>query len=151
MGPEAARTIAQVLVLYLRRTGNQTQFSTQLATPLPSREPMRELQQYILANPAADLSLAALAERMNMSQRHFARVFTAEFGVSPGRYVERVRLETARRLLESDCRDLAAAARLAGYGNPQAMRRAFTMTLGISPTEYRRRFGDAPAPLTLAV
>jgi transcriptional regulator GlxA family with amidase domain len=151
MGPEAARTIAQVLVLYLRRTGSQTQFSTQLAMPLPRREPMRELQQYILANPAADLSLTALAERMNMSQRHFARVFTAEFGLSPGRYVEKVRLETARRLLESDCRDLAAAARAAGYGNQQAMRRAFTTTLGVSPTEYRRRFGEAPAELHVAV
>jgi transcriptional regulator GlxA family with amidase domain len=86
-----------------------------------------------------------------MSQRHFARVFTAEFGLSPGRYVEKVRLETARRLLESDCRDLSAAARLAGYGNPQAMRRAFTLALGISPTEYRRRFGEAPAPLHIAV
>ncbi|HEY2831635.1 MAG TPA: DJ-1/PfpI family protein [Sporichthyaceae bacterium] len=151
IGPEAARTIAQILVLYLRRTGNQTQFSTQLANPLPTREPMRELQQYILANPAVDLSLAALAERMTMSQRHFARVFTAEFALSPGRYVEKVRLETARRLLESDCRDLSAAARAAGYGNPQAMRRAFTLALGISPTEYRRRFGDTPAPLHLAV
>jgi transcriptional regulator GlxA family with amidase domain len=151
MGAEVARTIAQVLVLYLRRSGNQTQFSTQLATPLPTRQPMRELQQYILANPAADLSLAALAERMNMSQRHFARVFTAEFGLSPGRYVEKVRLETARRLLEADCADLSAAARAAGYGNQQAMRRAFTLALGISPSEYRRRFGDAPAPLHLAV
>jgi transcriptional regulator GlxA family with amidase domain len=65
--------------------------------------------------------------------------------------VEKVRLETARRLLESDCRDLAAAARAAGYGNQQAMRRAFTTTLGVSPTEYRRRFGEAPAELHVAV
>lgn len=151
LGPEVARSIAQLLVLYLRRTGNQAQFSTQLAAQLPQREPMRELLQYIAEHPDADLSLAGLAARMSMSPRHFARVFTAEVGVSPGRYVDRVRLETARRLLESDNRELDAVSRAAGFGNQQGMRRAFTLALGVTPAEYRRRFGGTTtATLTLA-
>lgn len=151
IGPEVARSIAQLLVLYLRRTGNQAQFSTQLAAQLPQREPMRELLQYIAENPDADLSLTTLAARVTMSPRHFARVFTAEVGCSPGRYVDRVRLETARRLLESDNRDLDVIARAAGFGNQQGMRRAFTLALGVTPAEYRRRFGGTTArTLTLA-
>ncbi|MGQ0466192.1 MAG: helix-turn-helix domain-containing protein [Sporichthyaceae bacterium] len=78
-------------------------------------------------------------------------MFTAEVGVSPGRYVDRVRLETARRILETDHdRDLDAIARSAGFGNQQGMRRAFSLALGITPAEYRRRFGS-PTGLHLAV
>jgi transcriptional regulator GlxA family with amidase domain len=151
LGPEMARSIAQLLVLYLRRTGNQAQFSAQLAAQLPQREPMRDLLQYIAEHPDADLSLNTLAARVAMSPRHFARVFSAEVGVSPGRYVDRVRLETARRLLESDNRDLDVIARAAGFGNQQGMRRAFTLSLGVTPAEYRRRFGGAGVgTLTLA-
>ncbi len=133
VGADAARSIAQLLVLYLRRTGNQAQFSAQLAAQLPQRVPMRELLQHIAEHPDADLSLTALAERMTMSPRHFARVFTAEVGLSPGRYVDRVRLETARRLLESDTRELDAIARAAGFGNQQGMRRAFALDPRASP------------------
>lgn len=151
IGADTARTIAQLLVLYLRRTGNQAQFSAHMAAQLPQRAPMRDLLEHIADHPDADLSLPVLAARMNMSPRHFGRVFTAEVGVSPGRYVDRVRLETARRLLETDHdRDLDAIARAAGFGNQQGMRRAFSLALGITPAEYRRRFGS-PTGLHLAV
>ena len=144
VGIEVARQCAQLLVLYLRRPGTQSQFSAAMSAQLAQRHPLQEVQAYIHEHPAADLSLTALAERLHMSPRHFARVFTAEVGVSPGRYVERVRLETARRLLTDSHDSTEMVARAAGFGNYQALRRAFTSTLGVSPAEYRRRFGTSP-------
>jgi transcriptional regulator GlxA family with amidase domain len=144
-GQELAREVAQQLVLYLRRTGTQSQFSAAMSAQLAQRHPLRDIQAYIHEHPAADLSLAALAERIHMSPRHFARLFTAEVGVSPGRYVERVRLETARHLLVTSDDGTTAVARAAGFGNYQALRRAFLTALGVSPAEYRRRFGTAAA------
>jgi transcriptional regulator GlxA family with amidase domain len=145
-GGEAARYVAKLLVLYLRRTGNQSQFSvtTGSAAQLAHREPMRRLQEYIAANPAADLTAATLAARVNMSPRHFTRVFRAEVGESPRRYVERVRLQAARRMLEESVLGTQAVAVAAGFGSYEAMRRAFALALDVSPTEYRRRFGAEP-------
>ncbi|GAA3075881.1 hypothetical protein GCM10020254_19740 [Streptomyces goshikiensis] len=85
--------------------------------------------------------MAALAARARLSPRHFARAFQAETGVTPGRYVERVRVEHARRLLEDSADGITEIARTCGYGTPEAMRRAFVKTLGQPPAEYRRRFG----------
>lgn len=147
-GLEVARQCAQLLVLYLRRPGTQSQFSAALSAQLAQRRPLQEVQAYIHEHPAADLSLTALAEQLHMSPRHFARVFTAEVGVSPGRYVERVRLETARRLLAETDDSTETVARRAGFGNYQALRRAFAATLGVSPAEYRRRFGVLTSPAT---
>ncbi|HEX3829396.1 MAG TPA: helix-turn-helix domain-containing protein [Sporichthyaceae bacterium] len=147
VGADLARAVAQILVLYLRRTGNQAQFSVQLGAQFADRRPLRELQNYIAENPAADLSLTALADRMHLSPRHFARVFTTEVGVPPGRYVEKVRLEAARRMLEEATRPVEVVATAAGFGNAQALRRAFLVAFGVSPAEYRRRF--APPGLTL--
>ena len=101
---EAALTVARHLVLFLRRPGNQSQFSATLAAQEPAREPLREVQRFVVENPAADLSVEALAARAHMSPRHFARAFAAETGVTPARYVERVRLEAARRALEDTAR-----------------------------------------------
>lgn len=146
-GVDVARFIARTLVVFLRRTGSQAQFSVQLETQMADRHPLREVQQFIADHPDADLSLAALAERVSMSARHFARVFRTRTGTSPGRYVERVRLETARRRLEESEQPVDAVAAACGYGNDQAMRRAFTNALGVSPAEYRRRFGVAALEL----
>ncbi|MFJ4002093.1 helix-turn-helix domain-containing protein [Streptomyces sp. NPDC090023] len=82
----------------------------------------------------------ALAARARLSPRHFARAFTAETGTTPGRYVDRVRLEHARRLLEDTSASVEEVARAGGYGTPEAMRRAFLKALGTAPAEYRRRF-----------
>jgi transcriptional regulator GlxA family with amidase domain len=143
VGADIARAVARIMVLHLRRSGNQSQFS---AVPRAQpRGPLRELTDWIAVNPAADLSLAALADRLHLSPRHFARVFTAETGVSPGRYVEQVRLESARRMLEETSRPVEGVATAAGFGNAQGLRRAFTVAFGVGPAEYRRRF----ATLTL--
>jgi transcriptional regulator GlxA family with amidase domain len=147
VGSELARAAARMLVLHLRRTGNQAQFSVQLGAQFAERRPLRELQTYVVETLAADLSPAALADRLHLSPRHFARVFTAEVGLPPGRYVEKVRLEAARRMLEEDSQPVEAVAAAVGFGNAQAMRRAFLVAFGVSPAEYRRRF--AAVGLTL--
>lgn len=137
---EAALTIARHLVLFLRRPGNQSQFSATLAAQEPSREPLREVRRHIVEHPGADLSVQALAERAHMSPRHFARSFRAETGVTPARYVESVRLEAARRALEDTRVPVAEIAVACGFGTAETMRRAFLRALAVAPAEYRRRF-----------
>ncbi|MBD0747854.1 GlxA family transcriptional regulator [Streptomyces sp. CBMA152] len=143
LGREAALTVARRLVVFLRRPGNQAQFSAQLAAQTAQREPLREVQQWISEHPDADLTVDALAARARLSPRHFARAFQAETGTTPGRYVERVRVEHARRLLEDTADGVREISRASGYGTPEAMRRAFVKTLGTAPAEYRRRFHPA--------
>ncbi|ARH94115.1 GlxA family transcriptional regulator [Streptomyces sp. MOE7] len=147
LGRDLALTVARHLVVFLRRPGNQTQFSAQLAAQTAQRRPLRDVQHWITENPAADLSVDALADRAGLSPRHFARAFRDEVGMTPGRYVDRVRLEAARRRLEDTVDGVAQVARRCGYGTPEAMRRAFLRALGASPAEYRRRFQPAaPQP-----
>jgi transcriptional regulator GlxA family with amidase domain len=143
LGRQVALAIARGLVMFLRRPGGQTQFSAQLTAQVAHREPLREVQRLIADHPDADLSVPALAAYANLSPRQFARAFTAETGDPPGRYVDRVRLENARRLLEDTADGIAQVARQSGYGTPEAMRRAFVQSLDLAPAEYRRRFGKA--------
>jgi transcriptional regulator GlxA family with amidase domain len=140
LGRDAALTVARHLVVFLRRPGNQAQFSAQLSAQVASRAPLRDVQQWITEHPADDLSVDALAHRASMSPRHFARAFAAEVGLTPGRYVERTRLDAARRHLEDTADGIEQTARACGYHTPEAMRRAFIEALGVSPAEYRRRF-----------
>jgi transcriptional regulator GlxA family with amidase domain len=140
LGRDVALAIARGLVMFLRRPGGQSQFSAQLSGQVAHREPLRDVQRLIAEHPEGDLSVPALAAAANLSPRQFSRAFTAEIGVPPGRYVDRVRLETARRLLEDTSDGVAEVSRRAGYGTPEAMRRAFLQALGVSPAEYRRRF-----------
>jgi len=144
LGRDEALAIARGLVVFLRRPGNQAQFSAQLAAQVAHREPLRDVQQWIADNPAADLSVEALAGRASLSPRQFARAFTAEVGMTPGRYVDRVRLEAARRHLEDTADGVEETARACGYGTPEAMRRAFIRSLGTGPAEYRHRFAIHP-------
>jgi transcriptional regulator GlxA family with amidase domain len=142
---DAALTIARHLVLFLRRPGNQSQFSATLAAQQAGREPLREIQRMVLEDVAGDHSVEAMAARAHMSPRHFARAFRAETGVTPARHVERVRLEAARRRLEDTSEPVAAVAARCGFGTAETMRRVFLRTLQVGPAEYRRRF-HAPSP-----
>ncbi|WP_460071258.1 GlxA family transcriptional regulator [Streptomyces sp. YKOK-I1] len=146
LGRDAALAVARHLVVFLRRPGNQAQFSAQLAAQTARREPLREVQQWITEHPDADLSVEALAARARLSPRHFARAFRTDTGTTPGRYVDRVRLEHARRLLEDTADGVEEISRASGYGTPEAMRRAFVRALGTAPAEYRRRFRPASLP-----
>ncbi|MFE9884147.1 GlxA family transcriptional regulator [Streptomyces scopuliridis] len=145
LGREVALTVARHLVVFLRRPGNQAQFSAQLAAQTAQREPLRDVQSWISDHPGGDLSVESLAARARLSPRHFARAFRAETGMTPGRYVERVRVEHARRLLEESADGVEEISRACGYGTPEAMRRAFIRALGTAPAEYRRRFRPSPA------
>jgi transcriptional regulator GlxA family with amidase domain len=140
LGRDMALAIARHLVVFLRRPGNQSQFSAQLSAQVATRAPLRDVQQWIAEHPAGDLSVEALAGKASLSPRHFARAFAAEVGMPPGRYVERTRLEAARRHLEDTAEGIEQTARACGYRTPEAMRRAFIEALGVSPAEYRRRF-----------
>ncbi|WP_026127645.1 GlxA family transcriptional regulator [Nocardiopsis lucentensis] len=143
VGRQVALAVARQLVVYLRRPGNQAQFSTHLAVQTAQRPAVRELQHWIVSHPGADLSVEALAARAGLSPRQFARVFAREVGVSPGRFVGRVRLETACRLLEESQAGVVSVARRCGYGSDEVMRRAFVRALGCAPSEYRERFRGA--------
>jgi transcriptional regulator GlxA family with amidase domain len=137
---EIALTIARHLILFLRRPGSQSQFSATLVSQQPAREPLREIQRMVLEDVAGEHTVEAMASRANLSARHFARAFTAETGVTPARYVERVRLEAARRRLEETSEPIAMVAQACGFGTDETMRRAFLRVLQVAPTEYRRRF-----------
>jgi transcriptional regulator GlxA family with amidase domain len=147
---DAALTIARHLVLFLHRPGNQSQFSATLAARAPERSGLREVQRFAVENLQADLMVEALAERAHMSPRHFARRFRAEVGVTPARYVERLRLEAARRRLEESDQPVAGVAAVCGFGTAETMRRVFLRALGVGPAEYRRRFHTAAVPTVAA-
>ena len=145
-GRELALDVARRLVLFLRRPAGQSQFSAHLAAQTADREPLRELQGWIAEHPGDDLSVEAMARRVAMSPRHFARAFRAEVGTTPARYVERVRLEAARRRLEESDDAVERVAGECGFGTAETMRRVFLRALGVPPAEYRRRF-RSPAQL----
>ncbi len=139
---ELAVRIARDLVLFIRRPGGQSQFSAGLAGQTASRPGMRDLQGWIADNLDQDLSVPALAERSFMSQRNFARVFKREVGLTPAAYVEAVRLERARTLLETTESTFQEIAQRCGFGTLETLRRAFARRLRVSPGEYRARFAS---------
>jgi len=140
LGRPLALAVAKRLVLFLRRPGGQAQFSA-LLTPEPSRVPrLASLLEWIPLHLHADLSLAALATQANMTPRTLSRIFNQELGMGPGRYVEIVRLEAARNLLQNAQASISTVARLSGFNHPENLRRTFHKYLGISPQEYAERF-----------
>ncbi|HEX2464239.1 MAG TPA: helix-turn-helix domain-containing protein [Thermoanaerobaculia bacterium] len=142
-GREVALGVARELVVFLKRPGGQSQFSRHLSTLEPASRPIRELELWALDNLAADLSVEALADRVHMSPRNFARVFRRESGTTPAKFVEVARVEEARRRLEETPLTTAAIATGCGFGTTESMRRAFLRHLGIGPAEYRRRFSPS--------
>jgi transcriptional regulator GlxA family with amidase domain len=139
-GTELAQTVARYLVLHLRRPGGQTQFAAPVWVARAKREPIRAVQDAIDAEPGGAHSICDLARRVDMSPRHFTRVFTDEVGESPGAYVERVRTEAARRQLEQTDDTVVAIAARCGFGTAETMRRNFIRRIGVSPDHYRKTF-----------
>jgi len=139
-GRELALLTARWLVLFLKRPGGQSQFSTQLASQVAEREPIRDLQTWIVDHVDADLGVETLAHRAAMSPRNFARVFTREVGQTPARFVERARVEAARRKLEDSRASVEEVARACGFGCAETMRRAFLRNVRVAPADYRSRF-----------
>jgi transcriptional regulator GlxA family with amidase domain len=144
-GAALARTIARWLVVFMQRPGGQSQFSVwQHARPVTD-EALQQLLADIAADPGADLSLPAMASRLATSVRHFSRLFARQVGISPGRYVERARVESARTLLESGHEGVEAVARSCGFGTAETMRRAFLRQVGVPPSAYRSHFRSLAA------
>ena len=139
-GKAVALAVAQELVIYRKRPGGQGQFSRFLEAERRN-DRTGELQLWILDHLDRDLSVSRLAEAAGMSERHLSRRFKAETGLSPADYVERVRVEEARRRLEAGSAHLKDLARQCGFADEQALRRAFRRRLGVLPSEYRERFG----------
>ncbi|QNP66408.1 GlxA family transcriptional regulator [Streptomyces genisteinicus] len=140
LGERTALALARHLVMYLKRQGGQSQFSVPLSRPAADRRDIDELRLWIAEHLHEDLSAAALAERMCLSERHFARVFAQETGTGPAAYVEAARVEVARRLLETTDGPLAQVAAAAGLGSVETLHRAFRRRLATTPAAYRRRF-----------
>ena len=140
LGAPLAVAVARDMVLYFRRPGGQSQFSAALELQAADRQPIAELQAWILEHLGSDLAVERLAERCQMSARNFARVFRAEAGVTPARFVERVRLDAVRRRLEESDDGLDAIASACGFGGADGLRRSFVRQLGVPPSEYRARF-----------
>ena len=140
LGAEVALAVARLLVVFLKRPGGQAQFSGALAVQQATRPALRELQAWIAGHLDDDLSVAALAERAQLSERSFARAFRAEVGQTPAAYVEALRVERARTLLEDGAESLEAVARAAGFSSAEVLRRAFHRRVGVSPAAYRERF-----------
>ncbi len=138
--PAVARDIARWLVMFVQRPGGQAQFSTQLAAQKPQRSALGELESWIPDHLDDDLSVSALAQRTGMSTRNFARAFRAEVGITPAAYVEAVRVEAARRLLETTARGLPDVAAACGFGTVETMHRSFRRAVQITPGQYRHHF-----------
>jgi transcriptional regulator GlxA family with amidase domain len=143
LGRAAALQVARNMVLFVRRPGGQAQFSATLSGQAATRPGIRELQAWIADHLDADLSVTALAERAFMSPRNFARVFSREVGVTPAAYVESLRVERARTLLETTNLQVEEVARSCGFGTVETLRRAFGRHVRVSPSDYRDRFAPA--------
>ena len=141
-GHTTALDVARRLVVFLKRPGGQSQFSTVLAAQASDVEGrFSALHAWIIENIAGDLKVETLAEQAGMTPRTFARAYASRTGMTPASGVEALRVETARLLLESsEIRGVVDVARRAGFGDDERMRRAFIRHLGISPSEYRSRF-----------
>jgi transcriptional regulator GlxA family with amidase domain len=150
LGVEVAQTVARWLVMFLHRPGGQTQFASPVWVPRAERSTIRAVQTLVEAAPGGDHRLPALAAAAAMSVRHFTRVFTAEVGETPSRFVERTRLEAARRELEETSDTLDVVAVHSGLGSAETLRRVFQRHLGVAPDAYRRRFRATPVERTSA-
>jgi len=141
-GAGLALKTARELVVYLRRPGSQAQFSAELKAQTTSDPVIRRVQERITADPGADLRIETLATIAAMSPRNFSRVFLSETGVTPATFVTEARLAKACRLLETTSLPIEEVAFRSGFGSDDAMRRILARRMGITPKEYRERFGS---------
>ncbi len=143
LGFEIAAEIACATIMFLRRPGRQAQISPLLKLQMSAREPLRELQAWMLEHLHLPLTVEDLAARAHMSLRNFARSFVAATGTTPARFLETLRLEAARRRLEETGRTMDQIAAECGFGSAEVMRRCFIRNLGTPPSSYRRQAESA--------
>ena len=144
-GREAAMNVARILVVYLKRSGGQSQYSALLAAQAESEsETFSELERWMAEHLKRDLRIEALAERVHMSPRNFSRVYAEKRGRTPAKAVEAIRVDAARRRLEETEDQVSQIAEDCGFSDEEQMRRAFIRAMKIPPREYRRRFASGP-------
>ncbi len=143
-----AQTIAQHLVMFLRRPGGQSQFAAPTWIRQAPPGPIRRAQEIVIDDPGADHRVGELARHVGMSERHFVRSFSREVGVPPARFVARIRVDSARQALESSTDTVDSIARRCGFGTAETMRRTLVRHIGVSPDDYRRRFRHQPRKQT---
>jgi transcriptional regulator GlxA family with amidase domain len=143
-GADVALAVARNLVLFIRRPGGQTQYSSGLNVQAAATPRLRTLIATVSNDPAGDLGLPALAERVGMTERTFSRIFKKETGITPAAFVEIARVNRAKAFLETSDWPLARVAERAGFGSLDGLHRAFQKRCGITPGDYRERFGRAP-------
>jgi transcriptional regulator GlxA family with amidase domain len=140
-GREVAMNVARVLVVYLKRSGGQSQYSALLAAQVQSEsETFDSLDRWIAEHLNGDLRVDALAEQVHMSPRNFARAYAEKRGRTPAKAVEAIRVEAARRRLEETEDRIESVAEDSGFSNEEQMRCSFIRILGIPPREYRKHF-----------
>jgi transcriptional regulator GlxA family with amidase domain len=141
LGREVALAVARTVVVFPHRPGGQSQFSAHVKfREVRSRPEIEELQAWMLGNPGEDLSVEALADRMGMSPRNFARLFRSETGDTPAQFADRARSDAARLKLEQSVVPVEIIAEECGFGNAERMRRTFQRLFEVSPHDYRARF-----------
>ena len=140
-GAGLAHAVAGWLVVFVRRPGGQSQFSAQLRAMPASSPSIAELQRWLPDHLDRDVSVEALAAHAGMSQRNFSRVFRRATGTTPAAYVEELRVETARRLLEDTDLTVGAVAARVGFAHAETLHRAFRRCVGTTPDRYRQHFG----------
>lgn len=150
-GHTLALSVARELVMFLRRPGGQKQFSTVMSAQAGLSIRLADLLAWMSVNLHRSLMVDELADRAGLSPRQFARAFHAEVGTTPARMLERLRVETARRLFEAERSNISTVARLCGFRADETMRRAFLRHVGIPPGEYRDRFRETPSAINPAI
>lgn len=140
-GREIVLEIAKQLVVFMKRQGGQSQFSTTLARQQVTNHSLNKILDWIKENPKQELSMERLAYQSGMSERNFARVFKSEVGITPGKYIEKMRVEIAAQQIETCDDNLQQVAEQSGFTSEEKMRRAFKRQLGVLPHLYRKRFG----------
>jgi transcriptional regulator GlxA family with amidase domain len=139
-GPHIALAVAKRLVVFAQRQGGQSQFSPYLTAPVDETSPVAKVQAHVMERIRESFTVKQLADVAGMSARNFARVFVQETGVTPHEFVERARVDAARKLLESSGAALKAIAYDCGFGTADRMRIVFTKRIGATPMQYRERF-----------
>ncbi len=141
LGHQASLETARELVVYLKRSGGQSQFSTPLYNQTRDKLGLfTELHHWIQKNLNSDLSIDRLADQMNMSQRTFYRLYKRTIGITPAKSIEKIRIESTKGKLENSVLSTQIIAKTCGFGNEGRFRRAFVNQVGITPQEYRTRF-----------
>src|SRR5260370_42091797 len=141
--------VARQLVVYLKRSGGQEQYAEAMQFQAESVSRFSELTTWIHTHLNEDLSVDALAGKACLCPRHFSRRFKAEFGTSPADFVDRLRLGEARRRLSNGDNSVENVGISVGFKSADAFRRAFERRLGVSPSDYRRRFSSAAKVLSV--